>query len=309
MAGNGLIAVSKFVAAYATGSVSTMAEALHSVADTTNQVLLMVGLRRARRAPTALHPFGHAAETYFWPFLVSIMIFLVGGVFALYEGGRALFGAHGHGGGDHLWSYIVLGLALVFESYSFAVATQEFAKMKVRGKSTVEVIRDSKDPTIPVVLMEDAAALLGLVIALVFLGLTDLTGWKGFDGIGSMLIGLVLCWVAVWLGRETHSLLLGESASLGDRQKVVNIVHADEAVRRITQLLSMHRGPDDIVLALKVDFDPGLTMTDLEGAIDRVEAQIREALPQMKYIFIEPDARYDAERDERPLPVVAPPTS
>ncbi len=309
MIGNGLIALSKFVAGFLTGSASMIAEAVHSVADTTNQVLLMVGLRRARRKPTALHPFGMAAESYFWPFIVSILIFFVGGVFALYEGGHALL-APEHPTEDAastLWNYGVLGVAIVFEAYSFTVAMGEFRKMKGR-ESTLSVIRASKDPTIPIVLLEDTAALVGLAIALVAVALGDLTGWPAFDAIGSISIGLLLCAVAYLLARETHSLLIGESASDADRREVVRIVEADASVRRMTQLLSLHRGPEDVLLAMKVEFDPALSLEQLESTIDRIEEAIRAALPRMRHIFIEPDADYDPERDEeRPAGLASPP--
>jgi cation diffusion facilitator family transporter len=308
MIGNGLIAVSKFVAAFFTGSASVLAEAVHSVADTTNQMLLMLGIRRSRRRPTALHPLGYAAESYFWPFLVSVMIFLLGGVFALYEGIHGLLEPEAaHEGASQLWNYGVLGAAILFEGYSFTIAMIEFRKIK-GGDGTLDVIVRSKDPTIPVVLMEDAAAMIGLVVAMAAVALSDVTGWAGWDSVGSITIGVILCGVSYLLARETHSLLLGESASLEDRQKVVEVVETDGSVTRITQLLTMHRGPQDVILALKVDFDRSLSLDEVERAIDRIEASIREALPRMKHIFIEPDADYDAARDEeRAEGIAAPP--
>lgn len=307
MIGNGLIAVSKFVAAFFTGSASVLAEAVHSVADTTNQVLLMLGLRRSRRRPTALHPMGYAAESYFWPFLVSVMIFLLGGVFALYEGIHGLFEPAPVHDQNNLWNYGVLGAAILFEGYSFTVALKEFRKVK-GGEGTLDVIVRSKDPTIPVVLMEDAAAMVGLVVALAAVALAEATGWAGWDSVGSITIGLILCGVSYLLARETHSLLLGESASVADKAEVVEVVESDDAVARITQLLTMHRGPDDVLLALKVDFDRRLNVDEVERAIDRIEAAVREAVPKMKHIFIEPDATYDADMDEgRPSGVGVPP--
>ncbi|HEY8427143.1 MAG TPA: cation diffusion facilitator family transporter [Sandaracinaceae bacterium] len=309
MIGNGLIAASKFGAGFLTGSASMIAEAVHSVADTANQALLMIGLRRSRGKPTQMHPFGMAAESYFWPFLVSILIFFVGGVFALYEGAHALMGEAEPeaDGASTLWNYGVLGAATLFEAYSFTVAIREFRKMK-GSASTMEVIKTTKDPTIPVVLMEDAAAMLGLLIALAAVTLGDLTGWDGWDGVGSLAIGALLSGVAYLLARETHSLLLGETASKEDRRKVVEIVEADAAVLRVTQLLSMHRGPEDVLLALKVGFDPKLSVEQLEAAIDRIEEAIRTGVPRMKHIFIEPDADYDPALDpERPGGLASPP--
>lgn len=307
LAGNLLIAISKFVAAFFSGSLATLAEAVHSVADSVNQVLLMVGLRRAARRPTLLHPFGHAVESYFWPFLVSIMIFLLGGAFAVWEGVsdlRALLaGSEPEPHGSRLWSYAVLGTSLAFESYSFTVASRELAKMR-RGRTVWQTLMHAKDPTIPVVLMEDTAALIGLAVALLAVALSDLTGWSGFDAIGSLLIGAVLAAVAYVLARRTHSLLLGEAATPEDRARVVEIVSTVPGVRAVTQLLSMHLGPKHVLLALKVAFDRALSIEEVEGAIDALESRVREELPHMRYIFVEPDADYLVDKDpERPIPV------
>lgn len=306
--GNLLIAISKFVAAFFSGSAATLAEAVHSVADTVNQVLLMVGLRRAARPPTYLHPFGHAVESYFWPFLVSIMIFLLGGAFAIYEGVehlRALMNGHddSEGHGSRIWSYVVLGTSFAFESYSFAVASSEFKKMR-KGRTVWQTLLHAKDPTIPVVLLEDSAALLGLGIALVAVALSDVTGWSGYDAIGSLLIGLVLGAVAYVLARRTHSLLLGEAASPEDRARVKELAQAVPGVAAVTQLLSMHLGPQHVLLALKVGFDRDLTLEGVETAIDTLESSIREELPHMRYIFVEPDADYVVDKDpDRPIPI------
>lgn len=308
LAGNLLIALSKFVAAFFSGSIATLAEAVHSVADTVNQVLLMVGLRRAARRPTLLHPFGHAVESYFWPFLVSIMIFLLGGAFALWEGFqdlRELWAgadpAEGHG--SRLWSYGVLGLSFAFESYSFSVAFREFKKM-MAGRTLWETLMHAKDPTIPVVLMEDTAAIVGLGIALVAVALSDVTGWAGWDAIGSLLIGLVLGTVAYVLSRRTHSLLIGEAATPEDRARVHEIAKSIPGIRGVTQLMSMHLGPKHVLLALKVDFDRELDIVAIETAIDALEQAIREAMPHMRYIFVEPDHDYVLDKDpERPVPV------
>jgi cation diffusion facilitator family transporter len=298
MIGNGLIAVSKFTAGILTGSVATIAEAVHSVADTTNQALLIVGFKRSKKAASDLHQFGHGAEAYFWPFIVSVMIFLLGGAFAMYEGFHSLFD-HTHREGDvsNLWNYVVLGVATVLEMYSFSVAYREFRKMKGTA-STMEVIVHSKDPTIPVVLMEDTAALLGLFIALVAVALSDITGWAACDAIGSILIGVLLCVVSYILSKETHSLLIGESATKEDRKQMIDIAQGDEAVVKVTQVLSLHRGPEDVLVALKIAFHRSRNLEQVEAAIDRVEDAIRKALPRMRHIFIEPDARYDAAKDE-----------
>lgn len=304
--GNLLIAVSKFVAAFFSGSVATLAEAVHSVADTANQVLLVVGLKRAEKPATYLHPFGHAVESYFWPFMVSILIFLLGGAFALYEGIHGLIGlfrgGHEAEHGSRLWSYAVLGLSFLFESYSWSVAMGEFNKSR-NGRSFRDTLMSAKDPTIPVVLAEDTAALFGLAIALLGVGLSDLTGWSGWDAIGSTIIGLLLGVVAFFLASRTHSLLIGESASKEDREKVEVIAPTVPGVRKVHQILSMHLGPKQVILALKVAFEPGLTLEAVEKAINALETRIREELPHMRYIFVEPDAHYQAPLDpEAPRP-------
>jgi len=304
MAGNGLIAASKFAAGIFTGSAAMISEAVHSVADTANQGLLLYGMKRANRRPTKLHPLGYAPESYFWPFMVAIVIFLLGGVFAIYEGVHGfLGGAEGHTErGDPLWNYIVLGAAILFEGSVFIVALKEFWKLKGERKA-VEVFLKTKDPTIPVVLMEDSAALVGLIIALVAVGLTQATGWYGWDALGSLAIGLLLVSVSYLLAKETHSLLLGESASIEVRQKIVDMVEADADVAEVTQLISMHRGPEDVILALKVDFLESLDVNTLEESIDRIEARLREEMPEMKRIFIEPDSDYDWQKDDQGLDV------
>ena len=316
LTGNVLIAVSKLVAAIFSGSIATLAEAIHSFADCANQLLLMVGMRRAEKPPTNLHPFGHAAESYFWPFLVSILLFVIGSSFAIYEGVHDLI-ALTHGAveaphGSRLWSYGVLGTSFLFEAASFTVAMREMRRGSRRGgaraRSLYQSMLHAKDPTIPVVLAEDAAALIGLSVALAAVGLSDLTGWAGFDAIGSILIGLVLGVVAYFLSARTHSLLLGEAARPEDRAEVTRIAQADASVVRVGQLLSMHLGPKAVVLALKLEFARDLDLAGIESTIDRVESAIREKLPHMTYIFVEPDTHYALERD-RGAPVVTPNTA
>lgn len=301
LAGNLLIALSKFFAAFMSGSVATLAEAIHSVADTANQVLLIVGMRRAERPPTVLHPFGHSVESYFWPFMVSIGIFLLGGLFALYEGIHGLYDhVYGHASEEHasrFWSYAVLSTSLVFESWSFSVAYREFKQM--RGTRTFrDALMNAKDPTIPVVLAEDTAALVGLAIALGAVTLSDVTGWSGWDSIGSLLIGLVLGVVAYFLASRTHSLLLGEAVTPEDGDRIKALATSVEGAETVRQLLSYHLGPKTVILALKIEFARSLDIVGVERCIDEVETAIRKELPHMRYIFIEPDARYVIQLDE-----------
>lgn len=312
MAGNLLIAISKFAAAFFSGSLATLAEAVHSVADTINQVLLLVGLRRAERPPTLLHPFGHAVESYFWPFMVSILIFMLGGAFALYEGVHDLIellsGHHEPREGSNLASYIVLGVSFAFESYSFSVAYAEFRKMQ-NGRSLATTLMHAKDPTIPVVLAEDSAALFGLGIALLAVTLSDVTGWRGFDAIGSTLIGLLLGTVAYFLASRTHSLLIGEAVTEEDRRAIETVAKEVDGVRGVRQLLSMHLGPKAVIVALKVEFEPESDLRRIENSIDALEARIREVMPHMRYIFVEPDSDYRLDRDAERQSMLPPTTT
>jgi cation diffusion facilitator family transporter len=289
LAGNVAICVSKFVAAYFSGSTATLAEAVHSVADTGNQALLLVGMRLAAKPPDARFPFGRAAEKYFWPFIVALMLFSVGGAFALYEGiTKMLHGPHEHG--SNLWSYGVLGLSLFFETLSFRVAWKEF-KVLAKGKPWWDVMLTARDPTIPLVLAEDASALFGLSIAFAGVGVSDLTGQAFWDPLGSILIGALLCVVAFFLARLTHGLLIGEAASTDDQKEAMRITEEVPGVVKVTQLLAMHVGPDVVILAMKVAFRPEMKVEDVEETTDEIERRVRAKLPQMRKIFIEADSK------------------
>lgn len=309
LGGNLLIALAKFVAAFFSGSIATLAEAVHSVADSANQVLLMVGMRRAEKNPTYLHPFGHAAESYFWPFMVSILIFLLGGAFAFYEGIHDLVGMlQGHPArphGSRLMSYIVLSVSFVIEAYSFSVAWGEFKKTR-GNRSSWETFLHAKDPTIPVVMMEDTAALMGLAIALLAVFMSDVTGWAGYDAIGSLSIGLGLGVVAYFLAKRTHSLLLGEAASEEDQFRVRALAESVPGVEKVMQLLSMHIGPRQVIVALKVRFARHMNVSDVEETINALEAKVRAEMPHMKYMFCEPDGAYDLTQDPGRASLISP---
>ncbi|MCC7540148.1 MAG: cation transporter [Deltaproteobacteria bacterium] len=292
---NGLIAIAKFVAAFFTGSAATLAEAVHSVADTGNQALLLLGIKRGAKPPSDLHPFGYGGEKFFWAFIVSIMLFTVGGAFAIYEGvhkmHEVLSGTHHATGGNPLWNFGVLGVATVVESYSCWVALKEFNK--ARGTTPLfTALKQSRDPVVPTVLLEDFAALFGLVLALLSAVLTYFTHILWLDGFFSILIGILLCGVAVFAGRETHSLIVGEAATAKDLENVKTTIEGTPGVESVTQLLSRHLGPDDCLFAMKARFDPKLSLADVEKAIDTAESKARSALPHMKhaFIYIEPDS-------------------
>ena len=292
------IAVCKFVAAYLSDSTATLAEAVHSLADTGNQGLLFLGVTLALKRDDR-YAFGRAMERYFWPFIVALLLFSLGGAFALYEGiHKAIhpdvpdlsnFWSLRHG---PLTSLIVLGLSAVLEGYSCSVALKEF-RLENKGKDVKNALFEGKDPTIPLVLMEDISALIGLTIAFIAVGLSALTGNGVFDAVGSIVIGVLLMVVAVLIARDTHSLLIGERATIEDEQRSRAITEGTKDVVRVTQILTMHLGPDFIVLAMKVAFEPSLTVDQVEAAINEIERRIREEQPHMKKIFVEPDSHGD----------------
>jgi cation diffusion facilitator family transporter len=292
------IAICKFVAAYLSDSTATLAEAVHSLADTGNQGLLFLGVTLALKRDDR-YAFGRAMERYFWPFIVALLLFSLGGAFALYEGiHKAMhpdvpdlsnFWSLRHG---PLTSLLVLGLSAVLEGYSCSVALREF-RLENKGKDVKNALFEGKDPTIPLVLMEDISALIGLTIAFIAVGLSALTGNGVYDAIGSIVIGVLLMVVAVLIARDTHSLLIGERATLEDEQRTRAITEGTKNVDRVTQILTMHLGPDFIVLAMKVAFEPTLSVEQMESTINEIERRIREEQPHMKKIFVEPDSHGD----------------
>jgi cation diffusion facilitator family transporter len=292
LAGNVAIAVCKFAAAYASRSTSTLAEAVHSLADTGNQALLLVGMSLAARPADERFPFGRASERYFWPFVVALVLFSIGGAFAVFEGIHKLVEPPGVSSRNFVWSYGVLGVSLLIESMSFRVAWGEFQKA-ARGRPVKEVIFGTRDPTIPLVLAEDLTAILGLGLALAAVALSHLTGRAFYDSIGSILIGVLLTAVALTIARITHGLLIGESASAEDQARALVLAESVPGVKEVTQLLTMHLGPDVIILAIKAAFRDGLDAAAIEEATNEIEAKVRAALPAMRKIFVEVDSRGD----------------
>jgi len=293
--GNLGIAIAKFVAAWLSGSTAILAEGVHSLADTGNQALLLVGMGLAKQQRPQLYPFGRDKESYFWAFIVALLLFFVGGVFAVYEGLHKLFDVD-RSHGSLLIPLGVLAVSLLMEGGSFLVAFKEFNKS--RGNAGFfSALFASKDPTIPVVLLEDTAAVCGLVIAFLAIGISALTHNPMADAIGSIVIGILLCSVGLLLARYTRSLLLGEGVTPQVREKTLAIVEGTPGVLKVTQFLSMHQGPEAIILALKVRFEPKTLVEDVERVIDDIEARVRAEVPAMSKIFVEPDSDYDAERD------------
>jgi cation diffusion facilitator family transporter len=293
--GNAGIALAKFVAAFLSGSTTMLAEAVHSVADTANQGFLLIGMKLSDKSAPGRYPLGRSKETYFWAFIVSLFLFFMGGVFAVYEGVHKLQG-HAEKPGSQLAPLIVLGISLVMEGMSFSVAFKEFNKS--RGKrSFFQALFDGRDPTIPVVLLEDTGAVFGLLFAFLAVVVTSITGDTRFDGIGSIAIGVLLCAIGVALARDTRSLLIGEGITDEMRDRVFEVATEVPDVLEVRQLLSLHLGPDSVLLALKVRFSPDLQLKQVEQSINALEKRIRAELPQMKKIFVEPDSEYDVSKD------------
>ena len=285
--GNGLIAITKFIAAFVTGSSAMLSEGIHSVVDTGNQVLLLYGLKRAKRPPDDRYPFGHGKEIYFWSFVVAILIFAVGAGVSIYEGVHQLL--HPTSIARPGINYIVLALAVVFEGAAWSFAFTEFTKAK--GKwGYFEAVHRGKDPSIFVVLFEDSAALLGLFIAFLGVLLSQLTGNVVFDGAASIVIGLILGGTAAWLAYETKSLLIGESATKPVIKGIRELINDQSDVERVNELLTMHMGPDFILLNVSVEFRDEATAPELEQAIAQMDRAIKAAYPEVKRIFIEAEA-------------------
>jgi len=280
------IAVAKFVGFFFTGAASMLAEAVHSVADTSNQGLLLLGARKARRRPTPEHPFGFGTERYFWSFVVALVIFTLGSLFALFEGEEKL--RHPHELESAGWAVAILLIAIVFESFSLRTAVRESRHVK-GDESWWKFIRRAKVPELPVVLLEDTGALVGLTFALLGVGLAEITGNARFDAAGSIAIGLLLFVIAMILVVEMKSLLIGEAASPEVTATIAQAIEAAPHVRGLIHMRTQHLGPDELLVAAKLEFDAVLTMPELAEVIDDVEAAIRAAVPAARVIYLEPD--------------------
>jgi cation diffusion facilitator family transporter len=287
LAGNTAIAVTKFAAAAVTGSSAMLSEGIHSLVDTGNQGLLLYGMRRAKRPPSEAFPFGHGKEIYFWSFVVAILIFAVGAGISIYEGIHHIL--HPRPMSNPLIAYIVLGLSVVFEGGAWFFALREFGKTK-GNLGYVEAVNRGKDPSMFVVLFEDSAALLGLLVALIGITLAHLTGLAWFDGLASIVIGLILGVTAIWLAAETKSLLIGEAASGHVIRGIRSLLREEESIERVNEVLSMHMGPEYVLVTISADFHDDIRAAKLEQTIARIERAIRQRYPEVKRIFIEAEA-------------------
>jgi cation diffusion facilitator family transporter len=283
------IAIAKFVGFVFTRSSSMLAEAVHSLADTGNQLLLLLGAKRASRAPTAEHSFGFGRERYFWAFVVALVLFIGGATFAIYEGITKI--RRPHELASPAWAIVILLLALALESYSIRTALVEVRHVNVEGVGLLRFVRESRAPELPVVVLEDTGALIGLVLALTGVTLTLVTDQPVFDGIATLCIGVLLAVIAVTLAVEMKSLLIGESALPAEERRIGDALSDAAEIRSLIHLRTQYLGPEDLLVAAKLEFDEHLTMPELARAIDDAEARVRTRVPSARLMFIEPDLR------------------
>lgn len=294
LAGNAAIAILKVTAAVYTGSSAMMSEAIHSFVDTGNQGLLLYGLRRAALPADERHPFGYGRELYFWAFVVAILIFAVGAGFSIYGGIHKIQNPEPIV--NPLVNYLVLAFAMLFEGSVWWIAFRAFNA--TRGKqSLLAALRNSKDPSIFTVLLEDTAAMLGLFVAFIGIALSEWLGIHELDGIASIAIGGILAGAAVLLARETKGLLIGEGADPEIVQEISRVLSAHSAIDRVNEILSMHQGPDDILVNVSVEFRDGLAIGEVERHTAEIEREIKARIPGARRVFIEAQAAADHFRD------------
>jgi cation diffusion facilitator family transporter len=295
---NILIAITKFIAGTASGSAAMLAEGVHSVVDTSNELLMLYGIKQSQRPPDAIRPFGYGKELYFWSFVVSMLIFALGGGVSIYQGWTHI--QHPSPTSSPFWNYIVIGASIVFEGISFFIAAKEFGKGKGK-QGWWEAIRRSKDPSSFLVLFEDGAAVLGLLIVLLCLFLGQLLHNNYLDGIASLLVGLLLVGVSYILARESRSLLMGEGIAPETHQKIEQMIETDPATTRLLYLFSNYQSPETVVLVMIVAFKKGLDTVEIDQAISRIRDQIKKEFPRIRFIVIEPDVSQSSDRELKKL--------
>lgn len=285
--GNLLISITKFAAASITGSSAMLSEGIHSIVDTGNQILLLYGLKRAAQPASPQFPFGHGKEIYLWSFVVAILIFALGAGISIYEGINHIL--HPPALHDPTINYIVLGLAMIFEGGALYFAVTEFNK--VRGSfSYLEAVQRGKDPSLFVVLFEDSAAMLGLIVAFVGIMLAQITENILWDGVASISIGLILAFTAIWLARETKSLLIGEGANKDIVDGIHKIASKQDSIEKINEVLTLHMGPEFILVNMSISFKDHLPVGNIEKAIEIITKEIKENFPFAKKVFIEAES-------------------
>lgn len=283
---NFIIAILKSIVAFITHSSAMIAESIHSLADTLNQIFLLIGIRKGRKEPDTLHPFGFSSELYFWSFIVAIMLFTVGAIFSIYKGIHKLM--HPAEIENINYAFAVLIISLIVESSAFFRAFRKVNREKGKNK-IIGYLRKTKKSELIVVFLEDLAAIIGLSIALILLFLEYLTDILIFDAIASIIIGILLAVVALFLGNETKSLLIGESADQKKIEHISQIFRDEESINRLIHIKSLQLGPEDILIDVKVEFNNRLNSVEISNLINGIEKEIRKKYPEVKKIFIEPD--------------------
>ncbi|MEP0945205.1 MAG: cation diffusion facilitator family transporter [Rhizobiaceae bacterium] len=297
MIGNGLIAVAKFVGAFITGSSAMLSEGIHSLVDTGNQSLLLYGIARSKRPADEKHPFGYASEIYFWAFIVAILIFSIGAGISVYHGIEKVL--HPHPVHDPMINYIILILAMIFEGFAWWIAYREFSSTQGK-KGLFQAVQESKDPTIFTVLFEDTAAMLGLIVALIGIWLSVTFNMPVLDGVASIIIGVILAGTALVLALETKSLLIGEAAAPEIVEEIRDLVSKQPAIVALNEIRTLHRGPNDVLLALSVDYDDEIPAGVVERTNTDLELAIKGRFPVVKRLFIEvQSAQHHAEEVAR----------
>lgn len=291
LVGNALIAVTKFVASAFTGSSAMMSEGVHSLVDTGNQVLLLYGLKRSAKPADQKFPFGYGKEIYFWSFVVAILIFAVGAGISIYEGLHHM--AHPEPMKSVFINYIVLTLAMIFEAGALYIAVVEFNK--ARGPvGYIEAVQKGKDPSLFVVLFEDSAAMLGLMVAMIGIVIAQITGDPWWDGFSSVVIGLILAATAAWLAYETKGLLIGEAANSKTVHSIREMAKDTNGVEQVNEVLTLHMGPGFILVTMSIDFEDGLKTNAIEETIAKIDASIKGAFPNIKKVYIEAESMIKA---------------
>ncbi|TIN51306.1 MAG: cation transporter [Mesorhizobium sp.] len=298
LAGNVAIALTKFAAAFFTGSSAMLSEGVHSLVDTGNGALLLYGMRRAARPPDRTHPLGHGRELYFWSFIVALLVFALGAGVSFYEGVIHIIAPEPVVNAKV--NYIVLGLSFLFEGSSWLVALKEFRQQKGK-QGWFQAVRRSKDPSVYTVLFEDSAALLGLVVAFAGILTSELLAIPELDGAGSIGIAVILGATAIFLARESKGLLIGEPASPEVQRKVLAIADQDPAVQRANGILSVHIGPEEIVAGLSIEFEDHLTAPEIETCVERLESRLKKDMPEITRLFVKPQATGTWERRRKAI--------
>jgi cation diffusion facilitator family transporter len=299
MAGNSLIAVTKLGAAAVTGSSAMLSEGIHSVVDTGNQVLLLLGLNRSRRLPDSEHPFGYGKEVYFWSFVVAILIFGVGAGVSIFEGIKHI--QHPEPMENVRINYLVLAFAFLFEGAAWFFAFKEFSKVKGK-RGLLQAVRESKDPSTFVVLFEDSAAMAGIIVAFVGIGLSQMTGLYWLDGAASVVIGLILAGTAWMLAVETKDLLIGEAATPATIAGIRNLASKMPGVEKVNEVLTLHMGPEYILVNVSLDFADDCTAEHIENEIAQLTRDVKSDWPLIKKVFVEAEEKLSPDLNPEPNP-------